>query len=131
MPERTIRSFIRLCLAGAVALALSGGMFSAAAQEREIKVGYMKNPIQDASLDMMEKWAKEHNRPVYLGEFGAYSAADLASRGHWTAAVAREAEKHGWAWAYWEFGSGFGAYERTSGTWREPLLKALIPNTGR
>src|SRR5436189_3460489 len=26
--------------------------------EIELKVGYMKHPIQDASLDMMEKWAK-------------------------------------------------------------------------
>jgi endoglucanase len=76
-------------------------------------------------------WAGRHRRPVYLGEFGAYSAADLPSRARWTAAVAREAEKHGWAWAYWEFGSGFGAYDRTAAAWREPLLKALVPNAGR
>ena len=34
---------------------------AAAAQQQELKVGYMKHPIQDASLDMMEKWAKLHN----------------------------------------------------------------------
>jgi hypothetical protein len=28
----------------------------AGAQQRELKVGYQKHPIQDASLDMMEKW---------------------------------------------------------------------------
>ena len=39
-------------------LVLAGGLFSAWAQDRELKVGYMKNPIQDASLEMMEKWAK-------------------------------------------------------------------------
>ena len=53
---------------GAVALGLAAalGMLTldqrvAEAQEREIKVGYMKNPIQDASLDMMEKWANANN----------------------------------------------------------------------
>ena len=38
-----------------------GAAVSTLAQEREIKVGYMKNPIQDASLDIMEKWAKANN----------------------------------------------------------------------
>ena len=37
------------------------GTTAALAQETEIKVGYMKNPIQDASLDMMERWAKANN----------------------------------------------------------------------
>ena len=41
------------------ALALVGS--TAHAQQKELKVGYMKNPIQDASLDMMEKWAKANN----------------------------------------------------------------------
>ena len=60
MPE--MKRFIRLCVATAVGVVLSAGLSStqAQAQEREIKVGYMKNPIQDASLDMMEKWAKAH-----------------------------------------------------------------------
>ena len=51
----------------------------------------------------------------------------MDSRVRWTAFVAREAEKHGFAWTYWEFGSKFGAYDRAAKDWREPLLKALIP----
>src|SRR5262249_46745891 len=60
MPE--LKRFIRLCVATAVGLVVSAGLVStqAQAQERELKVGYMKNPIQDASLDMMDKWAKAH-----------------------------------------------------------------------
>src|ERR1044072_90949 len=60
MPE--LKPFIRLCVATAVGLLISAGLVStqAQAQERELKVGYMKNPIQDASLDMMDKWAKAH-----------------------------------------------------------------------
>ena len=41
--------------------------------------------------------------------------------------VGREAERHGFAWAYWEMASGFGAYDPVAHQWREDLLKALIP----
>jgi endoglucanase len=71
-------------------------------------------------------WAKEHDRPVFLGEFGAYEVADMESRARWTAFVAGEAEKLGFSWAYWEFGAGFGAYDRKAGKWREQLRSALV-----
>lgn len=71
-------------------------------------------------------WAKKNERPLYLGEFGAYEAADMESRGRWTRAVAREAERHGFSWAYWEFGAGFGVYDLQAKAWRQPLLKALL-----
>lgn len=78
-------------------------------------------------FDTAAGWAQERGRPVYLGEFGAYSKADMASRVRWTAAVAREAEARGFAWAYWEFGAGFGIYDPARGLWREELLRALLP----
>ena len=43
------------------------------------------------------------------------------------AAVARTAENLGMSWAYWEFGAGFGAYERGTGKWKAELLGALVP----
>jgi endoglucanase len=76
-------------------------------------------------FDAAGKWAKENKRPIYLGEFGAYSKGDMDSRAKWTRAVAREAEARGFSWAYWEFGAGFGVYDREKKEWREPLLKAL------
>jgi endoglucanase len=39
--------------------------------------------------------------------------------------MAREAEKRGFSWAYWEFCAGFGVYDQQKGQWREPLRKAL------
>jgi endoglucanase len=80
-----------------------------------------------AHLDAVADWAGQHNLPVYMGEFGAYSKADMESRARWTSFLAREAEARGFAWAYWEFCAGFGVYEPVSKTWRSPLLKALIP----
>ncbi len=81
-------------------------------------------------LDKAAAWAKAHDRPLFLGEFGAYSKADMPSRATWTAAVTREAERRGFSWAYWEFGSGFGAYDRQAKSWHGPLLKALLPAIG-
>jgi endoglucanase len=79
------------------------------------------------SFDDVAEWAKKNNRPVFLGEFGAYEKADMASRARWTATVVKEAEARGFSWAYWEFGAGFGAYDRDKKAWREPLLGALVP----
>lgn len=78
-------------------------------------------------LEKAAAWAKEKDRPVFLGEFGAYEAADLPSRARWTGFVAREAERLGFSWAYWEFCSGFGAYDPKTNAWREPLRSALVP----
>jgi len=78
-------------------------------------------------FDRAVEWAREQGRPLLMGEFGAYSKADMDSRARWTAFVAREAEARGISWAYWEFCAGFGVYDPARGAWREPLLKALIP----
>ena len=78
-------------------------------------------------FDVVAQWAKENNRPIFLGEFGAYSKADMTSRALWTTFIAREAEKAGFSWGYWEFGSGFGVYDPVNKKWNEPLLQALIP----
>jgi len=78
-------------------------------------------------LEKAATWAKSHRRPVFLGEFGAYSGADMKSRVLWTTFVTREAERLGFSWAYWEFCSGFGAYDPKTDRWREGLKAALVP----
>jgi endoglucanase len=79
------------------------------------------------TLDRALAWSKQSGTPLWLGEFGAYSTADAASRARWTATVRAEAEARGFPWAYWEFGAGFGIYDREADAWRQPLLEALIP----
>jgi len=78
-------------------------------------------------LDVAANWARKNGRPLFLGEFGAYSKADMASRVAWTAYVARQAEARGMSWAYWEFCAGFGVYDRVRRAWNQDLLRALIP----
>jgi endoglucanase len=78
------------------------------------------------SLDQAAAWAKAHERPIFLGEFGAYEQADMESRSRWTRFVARDAERRGFSWAYWEFCSGFGAYDPKAEAWRGALKSALV-----
>jgi aryl-phospho-beta-D-glucosidase BglC (GH1 family) len=79
-------------------------------------------------LEAAAAWGKANNRPLFMGEFGAYGKADLDSRVRWTEYTRREAERLGISWGYWEFGAGFGVYDRAAKAWITPLLKALIPN---
>jgi endoglucanase len=76
-------------------------------------------------FDNAATWGERNGRPLYLGEFGAYEAADVASRPRWTHAVVEAAEKRRFNRTYWEFCSGFGAYDPIATAWREPLLQAL------
>lgn len=85
------------------------------------------NSIVEA-FDKVNNWAKEHHRPIYLGEFGAYSKADMPSRARWTTFVREEAEKRGFSWAYWEYSSGFGVFDPIANQYRKELLEALIPH---
>ncbi len=77
-------------------------------------------------------WAGANDRPILLGEFGAYDGggAPLAMRTAYTAAVAREAEAAGFGWAYWQFDSDFVVYDIDKGQWVEPIRQALAP-TGK
>lgn len=73
-------------------------------------------------------WAKKEGRPVFLGEFGTCSGVeDLAARVRWTSFIAREAEAHGFKWAYWEYQANFGIWDPQAQAWRRPLLDALLP----
>ncbi len=82
--------------------------------------------VIDRDFDKAAAWAARNARPLYLGEFGAFEAADMDSRANWTRAVAEAAEKRGFSFAYWEFCSGFGAYDPVAQKWRAPLLQALM-----
>jgi endoglucanase len=77
-------------------------------------------------MERVSSYSQEHHIPVFMGEFGAYSKADLQSRVRWTNYIARFFEEQGFSWAYWEFCSGFGIYNATYKAWNEGLLYALL-----
>lgn len=82
----------------------------------------------ESEFSGLRTFQKQHNIPVNIGEFGAYSKADLASRNKWTTFLARWFELQGYSWNYWEFSAGFGIYEPATSTYRQSLVDALIKN---
>lgn len=98
--------------------AVNGVPFTAA-DEARIKADY----------DKVGAWSKLNDRPVLMGEFGAYdkSGIPVADRARYTATVRREAEAHGFPWAYWQFDSDFIVYDIDRDRWVEPIRRALIP----
>ncbi len=85
-----------------------------------------KKAVQD-DFAKVAAWAKEHNRPIYLGEFGAYDKGPMESRVRYTDFVARAAESFGWSWAYWQFDNDFILWDMNRDAWVEAILHALIP----
>ena len=72
-----------------------------------------------------QAWAKEHNRPVFLGEFGVYDKAPMESRVRYLTFLVGTAEKLGWSWVYWQFDSDFVLYDIPNEKWVEPVREAL------
>ena len=81
----------------------------------------------EKDFDAVQAWSQKHDRPIFLGEFGAYDKAPQEARIQYTAAVARAAEKRGWAWTYWQFDSNFIVYDIDNDRWNEPIYRALVP----
>jgi endoglucanase len=82
-----------------------------------------------SDFDQVAAWSKANDRPVLLGEFGAYdkSGTPIAMRADWTATVRGEAERHGFGWAYWQFDGDFIVWDIEHQRWVEPIRKALVP----
>ena len=60
-----------------------------------------------ARMERVARWAAENNRPIHLGEFGAYEKADLESRVRYYRDMRRTAEELGFGWAIWDWKAGF------------------------
>jgi endoglucanase len=82
-----------------------------------------------ADFDKVAAWSAANNRPILLGEFGAYdkSGTPLDLRVAYTSTVRSEAERHGFGWAYWQFEGDFVVWDMANQRWVEPIRKALIP----
>jgi endoglucanase len=80
----------------------------------------------ESKLKVAADWSSKNDRPIFLGEFGAYDKADMDSRARYTAFVGRTAEKLGFCWSYWQFDSDFIVYNIDKETWVSPILNALI-----
>jgi len=82
-----------------------------------------------ADFDKVAAWSAANQRPILLGEFGAYdkSGTPLELRVAYIGAVRGEAERHGFGWAYWQFEGDFVVWDMKNQRWVEPIRSALIP----
>jgi endoglucanase len=84
--------------------------------------------VMRQEFDPLKAYEIQNNVPVHIGEFGAYSKADMKSRARWTTFLSRYLEELGWSWAYWEFSAGFGIYNPSNKTFYTELVDALLNN---
>lgn len=81
----------------------------------------------EKTLDAVQRYKEISGREVWLSEFGIYLANAVhtdvtAYLTHFTA----QCEKRAIPWAYWEYNSGFGAYDRNGKQWKTYVLDGLI-----
>ncbi|MFO0888803.1 MAG: glycoside hydrolase family 5 protein [Isosphaeraceae bacterium] len=70
--------------------------------------------VLKAAVERIAEWSRYYGRPVHLGEFGAYTAADPASRANYYRAFREALESAGIGWAIWDWKAGFRYWdERT------------------
>ncbi len=81
----------------------------------------------DTHFEQILLWSQQNKVPIYIGEFGAYSKAPEESRVAWTKYVAKKSIDLGFSFAYWEWASGFGIYNKSTNQVHVGLWRALIP----
>jgi len=79
-----------------------------------------------APLDVAKAWSAAKRYPVFVGEFGAYSKADDASRIDFNRTMRDTMEARSMSWTYWEFAAGFGVYDPVQLSFRQRLLDSLL-----
>ncbi|MBW8828341.1 MAG: cellulase family glycosylhydrolase [Burkholderiales bacterium] len=86
-------------------------------------------------LDLAQAWSQRQRRPVWLGRFGAASAAPPDSRARYLRAMRDAAESRGIPWTHTDFAANFnvrglpqdsGIYDVVKQRWHTPLLDALL-----
>ena len=60
---------------------LAGSTAAAIAQQKELRIAYQPNPLQEASIDMMVKWGQAHNVKITKvpNSYGVYVKKMTAS----------------------------------------------------
>jgi endoglucanase len=60
-----------------------------------------------SAVEQVKEWSEYYGRPVYLGEFGAFTTADPRSRANYYRAFREALEDAGIGWAIWDWKAGF------------------------
>ncbi len=75
----------------------------------------LENPCSETEVRfefaVAQGWSEYFGRPLHLGEFGAYTAADLKSRANYYRTVRRLAEEAEMGWCIWDWKASFDYFD--------------------
>lgn len=77
-------------------------------------------------LDTAATQAVRLGYPVFVGEFGAYSAAPEAAKLRYLRLMREAMAARGMPWYYWELAANFGVYDPVARAFRASIKKALF-----
>jgi endoglucanase len=66
----------------------------------------------EEKIKFARAWSDYYGRPVHLGEFGAYTAADERSRANFYAAFRLALDKQTIGWAIWDWSASFRYWDK-------------------
>lgn len=79
-----------------------------------------------ADAERAARWARVHQLPLQVGEFGAIADAPLAQRARWTRTVRQTFENLGAGWCVWDFAGAFRIWDPDQKRFIPEMLAALI-----
>jgi len=80
----------------------------------------------ESKIRYVRAWSDYYGRPCHIGEFGAFTNADPASRAHFYAAFRQTAEAQQLGWAIWDWSAGFRYWDKKAGHPMPGMAEALF-----
>lgn len=91
-----------------------------------------QNPSSPAAfrrpLQQARDWSQRYGRPIHVGEFGCYTAADPDSRARFYGAFRKTLDEFGMGWAMWDWKAGFRYWDDKAGAPATGMRAALFPS---
>jgi endoglucanase len=84
-----------------------------------------------AVVEQAKEWSDYYGRPVHMGEFGAYIAADADSRARYYGTFRETMDKAGIGWATWDWKAGFRYWDDQKSGPVPGMRAALFPEATR
>ncbi len=79
-----------------------------------------------AAVERAAEWSRYYGRPIHLGEFGAFTTADPASRANYYRAFREALESAGIGWAIWDWKAGFRYWDEKANQPEPGMHEALF-----
>lgn len=83
----------------------------------------------ESKIRYVREWSDYYGRPCHIGEFGAFTKGDPASRARFYAAFRQSAGQQKLGWAIWDWSAGFRYWDKKTGRPMPGMHEALFSPT--